>query len=155
MSPAQCWDACLLVLMRTGMTLLMKSQSRQEKASHESPRGEGPTPQPSLSSWCLPTSPPAAPGASHNPCRSFWYRPGYHGSTSLVSRDEAAISSVHSMILFLFHTSFGYLADSNTNSLLKLLLFSLPPGTQQMQMQALGHSPAPVLDCVLAFVSPG
>lgn len=59
------------------------------------------------------------------------------------------------MILFLFHTRFGYLADSNTNSLLKLLLFSLPPGTQQMQMQALGHSHAPPLDCVLAFVSPG
>lgn len=46
------------------------------------------------------------------------------------------------MILFLFHTRFGYLADSNTNSLLKLLLFSLPPGTQQMQMQELGHSHA-------------
>lgn len=58
------------------------------------------------------------------------------------------------MILFLFHTRFGYLADSNTNSLLKLLLFSLPPGTQQMQMQALGHSHAPRPPLCSGFCEP-
>lgn len=54
--------------------------------------------------------------------------------------------------LFLFHINVDCLADPNTNFLLKFLLFSLPPWTQQMQMQAPGHLPGLALHKIVSWL---